>query len=234
MKNSRIQRRVYELLAKAAASGPPHSDAGRRELHFVFFRKPEKFLSSVDKKGHVAGVRFEKTVLEGSIPGKQIARGTGEFEDLECQMVLKSIGYKSVPIDGLPFDHLKGTVPNVRGRVVSNMSGDSIQLEEGLYVCGWLKRGPTGIIATNLYCAEETVASICEDLDKRASLSSFSSSPKPGREGLIRALDNQNVRVVPFSAWEKIDSAETRLGSLKNKPREKLTTWEELLKVAME
>ncbi|KAG6582499.1 NADPH:adrenodoxin oxidoreductase, mitochondrial, partial [Cucurbita argyrosperma subsp. sororia] len=234
VKNSRIQRRVYELLAKAAASGPPHSGAGRRELHFVFFRKPEKFLSSVDKKGHVGGVRFEKTVLEGSSPGKQIARGTGEFEDLECQMVLKSIGYKSVPVDGLPFDHLKGIVPNIRGRVVSNMSGDSIQPEEGLYVCGWLKRGPTGIIATNLYCAEETVASICEDLDKRASSSSFSSSPKPGREGLIRALDDQNVRVVPFSAWGKIDSAETRLGSLKNKPREKLTTWEELLKVAME
>lgn len=78
------------------------------------------------------------------------------------------------------------------------------------------------------------VASICEDLDKRASGSSFSSSPKPGREGLIRALDNQNVRVVPFSTWEKIDSVEKRLGSLKNKPREKLTTWEELLKVAME
>ncbi|KAG7018884.1 NADPH:adrenodoxin oxidoreductase, mitochondrial [Cucurbita argyrosperma subsp. argyrosperma] len=217
VKSPTDERRVYELLAKAAASGPPHSGAGRRELHFVFFRKPEKFLSSVDKKGHVGG----------SSPGKQIARGTGEFEDLECQMVLKSIGYKSVPVDGLPFDHLKG-------RVVSNMSGDSIQPEEGLYVCGWLKRGPTGIIATNLYCAEETVASICEDLDKRASSPSFSSSPKPGREGLIRALDDQNVRVIPFSAWEKIDSAETRLGSLKNKPREKLTTWEELLKVAME
>lgn len=77
------------------------------------------------------------------------------------------------------------------------------------------------------------VASICEDLDKTAS-ESFFSSPKPGREGLIRALDDQNVRYVPFSAWEKIDSVEKRLGSLENKPREKLTTWEELLKVAME
>lgn len=131
-------------------------------------------------------------------------------------MVLKSIGYKSVPIDGLPFDHQKGMrfrftkvlkntylkpwieciqqiilmslysfipssfhgktsslvfsfadsfvvwfsgiVPNIRGRVVSYISGDAIQLEEGLYVCGWLKRGPTGIIATNLYCAQETVS----------------------------------------------------------------------------
>ncbi|XP_022147042.1 NADPH:adrenodoxin oxidoreductase, mitochondrial [Momordica charantia] len=233
VKNSRIQRRVYELLAKAAASGPPHSGTGLRELHFIFFRKPEKFLSLVDKKDHVAGVRFEKTVLEGTSSGKQIARGTGEFEDLDCQMVLKSIGYKSVPIDGLPFDHQKGIVPNVRGRVVSNTYGDAVQLEKGLYVCGWLKRGPTGIIATNLYCAEETVTSICEDLDKRAS-GSLSSLSKPGREGLLHKLDDRNVRVVPFSAWERIDSTEKRLGNLKNKPREKLTTWEELLKVAME
>lgn len=62
----------------------------------------------------------------------------------------------------------------------------------------------------------------------------MSSSSKPGREGLLRALDDRNERVVPFSAWEKIDSAEKRLGSMKNKPREKLTTWEELLKMAME
>lgn len=54
------------MLAKAAACGPPHSGTGLRELHFAFFRKPEKFLSSVDKQDHVAGVRFEKTVLEGN------------------------------------------------------------------------------------------------------------------------------------------------------------------------
>lgn len=51
-----------------------------------------------------------------------------------------------------------GVVPNVRGRVLSDNSGDPTLIENGLYVCGWLKRGPTGIIATNLYCAEETVS----------------------------------------------------------------------------
>ena len=51
-----------------------------------------------------------------------------------------------------------GVVPNIRGRVLHDTSGDPTLLEEGLYVCGWLKRGPTGIIATNLYCAEETVS----------------------------------------------------------------------------
>lgn len=146
-------------------------------------------------------------------------------------MVLKSIGYKSVPVNGLPFDNHKGIVPNIRGRVLKNMSGDSSQVENGLYVCGWLKRGPTGIIATNLYCAEETVASISEDLEQGV-LASSSGLLKPGREGLLQLLDNRNVRPVPFSAWEKIDSEEKRLGSLWNKPKEKLTTYEDLLKVA--
>lgn len=56
--------------------------------------------------------------------------------------------------------YLSGVVPNDRGRVLSDPSDPSV-LEKGLYVCGWLKRGPTGIIATNLYCAEETVCISC-------------------------------------------------------------------------
>ncbi|XP_024033729.1 NADPH:adrenodoxin oxidoreductase, mitochondrial isoform X2 [Citrus clementina] len=231
MKNSRIQRRVYELLSKAAASASSQPMLGQRELHFVFFRKPDSFLESNERSGHVSGVHFEKTALKGGGPGKQYAVGTGEFEDLDCGMVLKSIGYKSVPVNGLPFDNHKGIVPNIRGRVLKNISGDSSQVENGLYVCGWLKRGPTGIIATNLYCAEETVASISEDLEQGV-LASSSGLPKPGREGLLQLLDNRNVRPVPFSAWEKIDSEEKRLGSLRNKPKEKLTTYEDLLKVA--
>ncbi|KAA8523135.1 hypothetical protein F0562_009558 [Nyssa sinensis] len=188
LKNSRIQRRVYELLSKAAVSGHSHPSSGQRELHFVFFRKPDRFIDSDDRSGHIAGVRVEKTMLKESAgAGKQIAVGTGQFEDLECGLVLKSIGYKSIPVDGLPFDHHKGIVPNARGRVLSNTS-DLTQLEEGLYVCGWLKRGPTGIIATNLYCAEETIASINEDIEKGV-LASTSNMPKPGREGLLQLLE---------------------------------------------
>ncbi|GMN50571.1 hypothetical protein TIFTF001_019729 [Ficus carica] len=233
LKNSRIQRRVNELLAKAANSGPSHPSSGQRELHFVFFRKPDRFLESQEKIGYVSGVRLEKTVLQGDEPGKQIAVGTKHFEDLGCGMVLKSIGYKSIPVDGLPFDHRKGIVPNIQGRVISDARKDPPSIEKGLYACGWLKRGPTGIIATNLYCAEETVASISEDVE-RGILAPQSSLPKPGREGLLQVLDDRNVSVLPFSAWEKIDSEEKRLGSSRNKPSEKLVTWDELLKVAAE
>ncbi|XP_044462846.1 NADPH:adrenodoxin oxidoreductase, mitochondrial [Mangifera indica] len=231
MKNSRIQRRVYELLSKAAASASSQSSSGQRELHFVFFHKPDCFLESEKSSGHVSGVHFERTVLKAVGPGKQVAVGTGEFEDIDCGMVLKSIGYKSVPVNGLPFDHCRGVVPNVKGRVLSDDSGVPTQIENGLYVCGWLKRGPTGIIATNLYCAEETVASILEDLEN-GTLSSEDSLPKPGREGLLHLLDSKNVTPIQYSGWEKIDSLEKRLGGLSNKLREKLTSWEELLKAA--
>ncbi|KAJ6371014.1 hypothetical protein OIU77_001511 [Salix suchowensis] len=233
LKNNRIHRRVYELLSKAATSAPSHPSSNQHELHFVFFRKPDRFLDSGEGSGRVAGVHFEKTILKAVGPGKQIAVGTGSYEDLDCGLVLKSIGYKSVSVDGLPFDHEKGVVPNIKGRVLVETSGDPTQLEKGLYVCGWLKRGPTGIIATNLYCAEETVASISEDVHQ-GEIAPASTLPKPGRQGLLQLLDNRDVRAVPFSAWEKIDSEERRLGNLRSKPREKLTTYENLLKVATE
>lgn len=231
LKNNRIHRRVYELLSKAAASQSSHQSTGQRELHFVFFRKPEMFLESEDLTGHVGGVHFEKTILkESSSSCKSVAVGTGQFEDLKCRLVLKSIGYKSVPVDELPFDTYRGVVPNYRGRVLSDTSENSTLLQ-GVYVCGWLKRGPTGIIGTNLHCAEETIASISEDLEK-GSLASDIRLPKPGREGLVQILDDRNIKVIPFSGWQKIDAEERRRGNLNNKPREKLTTWEELLEVA--
>ncbi|PHT62220.1 NADPH:adrenodoxin oxidoreductase, mitochondrial [Capsicum annuum] len=231
LKNNRIKRRIHELLSKAATPATSICSPGQKELHFVFFRKPDRFLESDCRNGYIAGLRMERTILKEDVgSGKKIAVGTGLFAEMECGLVLKSVGYKSIPVDGLPFDHHKGVVPNVQGRVLSEAYGDA-QVEKGLYVCGWLKRGPTGIIATNLYCAEETVASISEDV-LRGAVTSRSGLSKPGREGLLQLLDSRNVKVVTFGGWEKIDNEEKRRGSLKNKPREKLTTWQDLLEVA--
>ncbi|XP_075479554.1 NADPH:adrenodoxin oxidoreductase, mitochondrial-like isoform X1 [Primulina tabacum] len=228
MKNNRIRKRVYELLSKAANPGTSPL-CNQRELHFVFFHRPEKFLESDDKSGHLAGVRLEKTILKGDDgQTKQVAVGTGVYEDISCGIALKSIGYKSLAIDGLPFDNHKGIVPNIGGRVLAKVSQDESKCDAGLYVCGWLKRGPTGIIGTNLYCAEETLACISDDISKGVLTSD---SSKPGGQGLLQLLDSRRIAVVPFSGWERIDAEERRRGSLKGKPRQKLTTWEELLEV---
>ncbi|CAH1419853.1 unnamed protein product [Lactuca virosa] len=201
MKNNRIRKRVFELLSNI--------------IH----------IWSNFRNGYVGGVHFEKTTLKGNgDSGYQIATGTGEYEDIKCGLVLKSIGYKSIPVDGLPFDHSKGVVPNIKGRVIS--SYDVSEAENGLYVSGWLKRGPTGIIATNLYDAEETVASIYEDVSKIEL-----TSRKPGREGLLQLLESKKIKFFTFDDWKKIDFEEKRVGSLKGKPREKLTTWKDLLQV---
>ncbi|KAM0903408.1 hypothetical protein ACQ4PT_018638 [Festuca glaucescens] len=232
MRNSRIKRRVYELLSKAATVHQEKSNDDRKELHFVFFRKPTRFLPSEDGTT-VGAVELEKTHLkDDGVTGKQVAVGTCEFEDLKCGLVLKSIGYKSLPIEGLPFDKYRGVVPNLRGRILSNES-ETATVEPGLYVVGWLKRGPTGIVATNLHCAEETVASILED-EKKGVLVASSDSKRQGRRGLLEILEQKNTRYVPFHDWEKIDSKEKTAGQLKNKPREKITAWDELLKIAKE
>ncbi|KAL6629475.1 hypothetical protein ACP70R_029240 [Stipagrostis hirtigluma subsp. patula] len=229
MRNSRIQRRVYELLSKAASAHKDNNNNDQKELHFVFFRKPTRFMPS-ENGSTVGAVQLEKT--KDGVTRKQVAVGTGEFEDLKCGMVLKSIGYKSLPVEGLPFDQNRGVVPNLRGKVLSSKS-ETATVEEGLYVVGWLKRGPTGIVATNLHCAEETVASILED-DKKGVFTSSSESKKHGRKGLLEILEQKNIRFVPFSGWEKIDSKEKTAGQHTNKPREKITTWDELLKAANE
>uniref|UniRef100_A0A0E0ND19 NADPH:adrenodoxin oxidoreductase, mitochondrial n=1 Tax=Oryza rufipogon TaxID=4529 RepID=A0A0E0ND19_ORYRU len=227
IRNSRIKRRVYELLSKAAIAHKGKNNNGQKELHFVFFRRPTRFLPSEDGVT-VGAVQLEKTCLkDDGVAGRQVAVGTGEFEDLKCGLVLKSIGYKSLPVEGLPFDKYRGIVPNLKGRVLSSES-ENATVEPGLYVVGWLKRGPTGIVATNLHCAEETVASILED-DKKGLFMGPSDSKKQGRRGLLEILEQKNIRFVPFDGWEKIDSKEKMAGELKNKPREKITTWNEIL-----
>ena len=84
--------------------------------------------------------------------------GTGELETLDAQLVLRSVGYQSVPLAGLPFDAQSHTVPNAAGRVL----GADGQPLPGEYVAGWLKRGPTGVIGTNKADAAETVQALLE------------------------------------------------------------------------
>ncbi|KAE8775663.1 adrenodoxin oxidoreductase, mitochondrial [Hordeum vulgare] len=233
MRNSRIKRRVYELLSKAATVHQENNDNDQKELHFVFFRKPTKFLPSEDGST-VGAVELKKTLLKDDVAtGKQVAVGAGEFEDLNVgKMVLKSIGYKSLPVEGLSFDKYRGVVPNLRGRVLCSES-ETATVEPGLYVVGWLKRGPTGIVATNLHCAEETVDSILQD-DRKGVFMDPSGPKRQGRRGLVEILEEKNARYVPLDGWEKIDSKEKTAGELKKKPGEKITRWNELLEAARE
>ncbi|HUJ08094.1 MAG TPA: FAD-dependent oxidoreductase [Streptosporangiaceae bacterium] len=122
----------------------------------------------------VEGLTLERTALDAD--GR--LSGTGRYETLPVQMVLRSVGYQSVPLAGVPFDERSHVVPNAEGRVL----GPDGQPLPGEYVAGWLKRGPTGVIGTNKSDAAQTVRSLLADL---------AGGPGPGdvplpRPGLLR------------------------------------------------
>ncbi|CAK9207381.1 unnamed protein product [Sphagnum troendelagicum] len=234
MKKSRSHKRVYELFSKAARAEPMTSfETGGRELSFVFFRNPTAFLPSQDGS-RVAGVHLEKTILQGKQGSVQRALGTGQFEDLPCGMVLKSIGYKSLSVPGLSFDDYQGRVPNAKGRVLRSGQGtEGTTIENGLYVVGWLKRGPSGIIGTNLVDAEETIDSIAED--ESGGLLTNSAAPSQtsvGSDGLETLLKSRGIPSVSFGEWLKVDATEVALGNQRGKPREKIISKDDMLNIA--
>jgi ferredoxin--NADP+ reductase len=207
------QRRNVEALRNWAALPP--RDA-LRHIHLRFFLRPVELLADA---GRVGAVRFERTAPDGH--GGVV--GTGQFEEIEAQLVLRSVGYRGVPLDGLPFDAEHGTVPHLAGRVVRE--GRTVP---GEYVAGWIKRGPTGVIGTNRPDAKETVTSLLADasvLVRHEGLVRHGASEDP-----LTALRAEGIEPVEWSGWEAIERAEAELGaSLGRGGVVKLPDWEALL-----
>ncbi|MEV7993328.1 FAD-dependent oxidoreductase [Streptomyces sp. NPDC086077] len=199
------QRRNVEVLrgwAAEPAKGLP------RRIRLRFFLRPVEVLGD---GGRVDAVRFERTLPDG----RGGVRGTGRYEDVEAQLVLRSVGYRGVPLEGLPFDPATGTVPHLAGRVVRGGV-----VAPGEYVAGWIKRGPTGVIGTNRPCAKETVLSLVEDA---AVLVRMDVPDDP-----LTALRDLGVEPVEWSGWRAIERAEAELGASLGRRTVKLPDWEAL------
>ena len=199
-----------ELFRKFAECAPSN---GSRRIIFRFCLSPVALTGN----GHVEGIELSRTELTGPA-FSQVAQPTGVIEEVACGLVFRSIGYRSEPIDGVPFDGQHGVVPNAQGRVLKG--GMPIS---GLYVTGWQKRGPSGIIGTNRADSLETVESLLSDFGD------LSVPSKHGAAGLRALLQDRDVRVVDIEDWQKIDAAEIRRGQPIGKPREKFTRVEEML-----
>jgi ferredoxin--NADP+ reductase len=105
--------------------------------------------------------RLARRVLgDGRVEAIELAAPDASIETLATGLVLSSIGYRGLPVPGLPFDESSGTVPNERGRVIDPGSGRPVI---GVFVTGWIKRGPSGLIGTNRSCAQETVRALVGD-----------------------------------------------------------------------
>jgi ferredoxin/flavodoxin---NADP+ reductase len=152
------------------------------------------------------------------------ARDTGQREEIECGLVLRSIGYKGVGLEGLPFDEHRGVIPNEAGRVTDPESGEQVA---GHYAVGWIKRGPSGVIGTNKKDAQETVDTLFADLE---------AGNVPERDaveaGIEDLLSERSPSHVTYQGWEAIDAAEVAAGEPHGRPRVKFCNVEEMIDVA--
>ena len=155
--------------------------------------------------------------------GQVIARATERTETLDTGLVLRSIGYKGTPIPDLPFDHARGVVPNDHGRVTDT---DGTPLP-GVYVSGWIKRGPRGVIGSNRVDSEETVEQLLADF-----MAGKLTAPEGDRAALRDLVAQRQPDVVTREGWKAIDQAEKTAGKAGGRPRVKFTTLEDLLKAA--
>lgn len=204
-------RRNLEVLRDWAARRP----SGRpRRLHLRFWLRPVEVLG--DER--VTGLRVESTELDES--GNAV--GTGRLSTIDAQMVLRSVGYRGLPLPGLPFDERTGTVPNDAGRVLGPVGP-----EPGLYVAGWIKRGPTGVIGTNKHDARETVASMLEDVPN------LPMAAERDPDAVVRFLADRGVVAVNWDGWLAIELAEIELGQQRGSARARIVQREALLRAAL-
>ena len=210
-------RRNVEIVQEYAAKEPQ----GRpKRVVLRFLRSPVEILGD----DRVTGVRLVRNELVPSGDGRLSARATNDFEDVPCELVLRSVGYRGEPFAGLPFDERTHTLSNDGGRVTDTDTGEPVP---GAYTAGWIKRGPSGVIGTNKKDAQETVNHLLADLEAGR-------LPEPTGEvdDLIEAIHERHPDVVDYSGWELIDEHERKAGEPSGRPRVKLTRTEELLGVA--
>lgn len=222
--------RKFDLLRKLLAIEPLTQEAfdgpeKPKTLQFYFLRSPVSINEDPSRPGHVGSVTFEHNILKGE-PGKQWASAVGYKSEMKANLVLSSIGYYAKPMPGLPFDAKKGIIPNTRGKVSD---------VDGVYVCGWIRRGPSGIIGTNKYDAEEVVGGIIADLagtehiKKQKDVDAYKETSLPQIKEL---LASRGVSPVSFEEWLKINDVELQRGREKEKVREKVKSISKMLEIA--
>jgi ferredoxin--NADP+ reductase len=205
--------RKLELLREAAAR--PRRP-GARTIVFRFAASPRSI--EEDGDGRVAGVVLVRNELVADDGGVVRAAPTSDSETVATGLVLRSIGYRGVAVAGLPFDTGSATVPHVSGRV------DGMP---GTYVAGWIKRGPSGFIATNRSCAQETVDALVADANAGLLV-----EPRATSSELRRLVEDRVAAAIDLRGWRAIDAAERADGRREGRPRRKIVRLDAMLEAA--
>ena len=190
-----------------------------RRVYFRFLISPVEIVAGPD--GKIQEVRCERNKLVRTESGDMKAVGTGVFETIPAGLVLRSVGYRSVPLPGVPFNQRSGTFPNQAGRILDEQGN----VVPRLYVVGWAKRGPTGVIGTNKPDAIDTVNLMLADA------ATLSPAPDPDPDAIVRLLQERGVAYVSEKDWEIINEAELRGGKAQSRPRVKLVAREAMFKL---
>ena len=191
---------------------------GHRRIVLRFMTSP------IEIKGdsRVEGIVLGRNELVTDDSGRVSANDTGQREELDVQLVVRSVGYRGVPTPGLPFDEKTATIPNANGRV------DGSRNE---YVVGWIKRGPTGVIGTNKKDSQDTVDTLLADL-AGADNGALADFPDDHAAQLADWLASRQPKLVTSAHWDLIDAHERAAGEPHGRPRVKLPSLAKLLNVS--
>jgi ferredoxin--NADP+ reductase len=187
---------------------------GHRRIVFRFCTSPVAIKGAERVEEIVLG---RNELLEHD--GRVVARDTGERETLPMNLVVRAVGYHGVPVPGLPFDDSRGTIPHTGGKVIGRTND---------YVTGWIKRGPSGVIGTNKSDSQDTVENLWEDL----------TGEEQGEVGadyaneLAAWLAERQPLVVTDDHWQQIDTHERSTGEPHGRPRVKVVSVADLLRIA--
>ncbi|KAI0009713.1 nucleotide-binding domain-containing protein [Xylariaceae sp. FL0662B] len=232
----RARRRLMEVMIKGSSA---RIDDAATSWSLDFCLSPTEFLGGSD--GYVNRTAFERTSLASPFDPSSSVTGTGEKIEAPSSIAFRSIGYKSVALPGfseagISFDDRKGVIQNDgMGRVLRDTtSTNDAQHQEphlpGVYCAGWVKRGPTGVIASTMEDAFSTGDAIASDWNADAPFLTGESSS--GWEALRTEVDQSKCSVIQWEDWKKIDKAEKERGLQFGKEREKFTSTTEMLSAA--
>ena len=197
---------TLEQYAMRDPKGAPH------KLTIHFLESPVEILG---EDGNVVGLRTERMELDGT--GN--VTGTGKFTEWPVQAVYRAVGYRSEAITAVPFDHGTAVIPNDGGHVVDPAG----EIVPGVYVTGWIKRGPVGLIGNTKSDAKETTDMLIADaLAGRL-------TPRTATGDITEYLEAQGIPYTTWDGWHKLDAHERSLGSAEGRERKKVVEWDEMV-----
>jgi ferredoxin--NADP+ reductase len=212
--NIKVLRKYAEASEATGSESETEPRGAKRRIVFRFQTSPIEIKGDGQVSSIVLG--HNELVDDG---GRLAAKDTGAREEIPAQLVVRAVGYRGIPTPGLPFDDRSGTIPHTDGRIEGSTNE---------YVVGWIKRGPSGVIGSNKKDSADTVDTLLADLDGRA----LNDVPADHSESLVEWLLSRQPKLVTDDHWQLIDAHERSLGEPHGRPRVKLTSVADLLKIS--